>query len=114
MRSYSRAKLRYKPPPNVARPLVSDELDVESFPEEVEGLAKDTVNCASLPPCLYAAKYRAVLDCLNEFPGERGSRRPIPLLTIPTEFCDEAVNASIIAFEGDLKVRVLSLNDVVI
>lgn len=72
IRSFSRAKLRYKPPPNVARPAVSDELDPESFPDEIEGLAKDTIN---------------FLHCLNEFP----------------EFSDETVNASIVAFEGDLK-----------
>ncbi|KZV92646.1 WD40 repeat-like protein [Exidia glandulosa HHB12029] len=72
VRNFSRAKLRYKPPPNVARPVVGDEIDPESFPEEIEGLAKDTIN---------------FLNCLNEFP----------------EFTDESVNASIVAFEGDLK-----------
>lgn len=46
VRNFSRAKLRYKPPPNVARPTVGDEIDPESFPEEIEGLAKDTINCA--------------------------------------------------------------------
>ncbi|KAH7099700.1 WD40 repeat-like protein [Auriculariales sp. MPI-PUGE-AT-0066] len=72
LRAYSRVKIRYKRPPNAARPIISDDLGMESFPQEIEGLAKDTMS---------------FLDSLNEFP----------------EFCDESVNASIIAFEGDLK-----------
>lgn len=62
-----------KTPPHVARPIVTENLDPERFPEQLEALAKDVIT---------------FLNCLNEFP----------------EFMDEAVNASIVAFEGDLKV----------
>jgi WD repeat-containing protein 26 len=64
---------RYKAPPHVARPTVDENLDPESFPEQLECLATDVTT---------------FLRCLNEFP----------------EFTDEAVNASISSFEGDLKV----------
>lgn len=40
----------------------------------------------------FAIDVTTFLDCLNEFP----------------EFTDEAVNASILSFEGDLKVRLSS------
>jgi len=41
-----RAKMRYKIPPNVARPhLEEDEIDSESFPAEIAGLAQDTIQC---------------------------------------------------------------------
>ncbi|KAL0959814.1 hypothetical protein HGRIS_011496 [Hohenbuehelia grisea] len=63
---------RYKPPPNVAQPIIRDDLDVEAFPEQFQSLAQEVTT---------------FLDCLNEFP----------------EFTDEAVNASILSFEGDLK-----------
>ena len=39
---------------------------------------------------MFAQDVTTFLDCLNEFP----------------EFTDEAVNAAILALEGDLKVRV--------
>lgn len=64
---------RYKPPPNVARPIIKEDLDVEDFPHQLESLGVDVTT---------------FLDCLNEFP----------------EFTDEAVNASILSFEADLKV----------
>ncbi|KAJ8693750.1 hypothetical protein PTI98_008717 [Pleurotus ostreatus] len=63
---------RYKPPPNVARPIIKEDLDVEDFPHQLESLGVDVTT---------------FLDCLNEFP----------------EFTDEAVNASILSFEADLK-----------
>ncbi|PPQ66540.1 hypothetical protein CVT26_009513 [Gymnopilus dilepis] len=56
---------------HVPRPTVAENLDPESFPEQLEQLAKEVTN---------------FLRCLNEFP----------------EFTDEAVNASILSFEGDL------------
>jgi hypothetical protein len=48
-------------------------LDPESFPEQLELLAKEVMS---------------FLRCLNEFP----------------EFTDEVVNASIMIFDGDLRV----------
>ncbi|KZV92657.1 WD40 repeat-like protein [Exidia glandulosa HHB12029] len=55
MRRYTRSTLRRsKPRPTVARPISNVEIDPESFPEEIEGLAKDAVN---------------FLNCLNDFPG---------------------------------------------
>ena len=62
-----------KAPPHVARPTVTENLDLEYFPQQLEALATDVTT---------------FLKCLNEFP----------------EFTDEAVNASILSFEGDLKV----------
>ncbi|KAF8903319.1 hypothetical protein CPB84DRAFT_1728396 [Gymnopilus junonius] len=56
---------------HIPRPTVAENLDPESFPEQLEQLAKEVTN---------------FLRCLNEFP----------------EFTDEAVNASILSFEGDL------------
>ncbi|PCH35089.1 WD40 repeat-like protein [Wolfiporia cocos MD-104 SS10] len=53
-------------------PAVLQDLDVESFPDQLQSFAQDVTT---------------FLDCLNEFP----------------EFNDEAVNASIMALEGDLK-----------
>ena len=61
---------------HVPRPTVAENLDPESFPEQLEQLAKEVTN---------------FLRCLNEFP----------------EFTDEAVNASILSFEGDLNVSQL-------
>lgn len=58
---------------HVPRPTVSENLDPESFPEQLELLAKEVMS---------------FLRCLNEFP----------------EFTDEVVNASIMVFDGDLKV----------
>ncbi|KAF9568278.1 WD40 repeat-like protein [Agrocybe pediades] len=57
---------------HVPRPTVSENLDPEMFPEQLEALAKEVTT---------------FLKCLNEFP----------------EFTDEAVNTSILSFEGDLK-----------
>ncbi|EAU89752.2 hypothetical protein CC1G_07477 [Coprinopsis cinerea okayama7 len=57
---------------HVPRPTVTENLDPEDFPEQLELLARDV---------------RTFLNCLNEFP----------------EFTDEAVNASILSFEGDLR-----------
>ncbi|KAF9530279.1 hypothetical protein CPB83DRAFT_851296 [Crepidotus variabilis] len=57
---------------HIPRPTVSENLDPECFPEQLEGFAKEVTN---------------FLRCLNEFP----------------EFTDEAVNASILGFEGDLQ-----------
>ncbi|KAF9482296.1 WD40 repeat-like protein [Pholiota conissans] len=57
---------------HVPRPQVAENIDPESFPEQLEFLAKEVTT---------------FLRCLNEFP----------------EFTDEAVNASILSFEGDLK-----------
>ncbi|TFK38155.1 hypothetical protein BDQ12DRAFT_631389 [Crucibulum laeve] len=65
-------RMRYKAPPHVATPTVSENLDPENFPEQLEHLARDVTT---------------FLNCLNEFP----------------EFTDEAVNASILAFQGDLQ-----------
>jgi hypothetical protein len=59
---------------HVPRPQVAENVDPESYPEQLEYLAKEVTT---------------FLRCLNEFP----------------EFTDEAVNASILSFEGDLKVR---------
>lgn len=61
---------------HVPRPTISENLDAEDFPDQLEQLAKDV---------------KTFLNCLNEFP----------------EFTDEAVNASILSFEGDLRVRAL-------
>jgi len=58
---------------HVPRPTVSENLDPESFPEQLELLAKEVMS---------------FLRCLNEFP----------------EFTDEVVNASIMIFDGDLRV----------
>jgi hypothetical protein len=63
---------------HVPRPTVSENLSLESFPEQLENLAEDVTN---------------FLRCLNEFP----------------EFTDEVVNASIMNFEGDLRVSLISL-----
>ncbi|KAH6908348.1 quinon protein alcohol dehydrogenase-like superfamily [Coprinopsis sp. MPI-PUGE-AT-0042] len=57
---------------HVPRPTISENLEAEDFPDQLEQLAKDV---------------RTFLNCLNEFP----------------EFTDEAVNASILSFEGDLR-----------
>ncbi|KAF8190525.1 hypothetical protein BJ912DRAFT_965422 [Pholiota molesta] len=57
---------------HVPRPQVAENVDPESYPEQLEYLAKEVTT---------------FLRCLNEFP----------------EFTDEAVNASILSFEGDLK-----------
>lgn len=62
---------------HVPRPTVAENIDPESFPDQLEYLAKEVTT---------------FLKCLNEFP----------------EFTDEAVNASILSFEGDLKVWVNS------
>jgi WD repeat-containing protein 26 len=67
-------RARRKPPPNVRRPTVDENLDPENFPEQLESFAADVTT---------------FLNCLNEFP----------------EFTDEAVNAAIISFQSDLKVR---------
>ncbi|KDR80328.1 hypothetical protein GALMADRAFT_242702 [Galerina marginata CBS 339.88] len=56
---------------HIPRPAVAENLDPETFPEQLEHLAKEVTT---------------FLRCLNEFP----------------EFTDEAVNASILSFEGDL------------
>ena len=66
-----------RPPPHVARP--PTRFDAEDLDPEV------------LPEELQhlAREVMTLLNCLNEFP----------------EFSDEAVNASIQSFEGDLKVR---------
>lgn len=61
---------------HVPRPTVSENLDPEMFPEQLEALAKEVTT---------------FLKCLNEFP----------------EFTDEAVNTSILSFEGDLKVSIM-------
>ncbi|KAF8649190.1 hypothetical protein AX16_005988 [Volvariella volvacea WC 439] len=71
-RSRSNRQPKNKTPPHVARPIVTENLDPENFPEQLEALARDVT---------------AFLNSLNEFP----------------EFTDEAVNASILAFEGDLR-----------
>ncbi|KAF5311124.1 hypothetical protein D9619_008077 [Psilocybe cf. subviscida] len=65
-------KVRGKARLHVPRPTVPENVDPESFPEQLEFLAKEVTT---------------FLRCLNEFP----------------EFTDEAVNASILSFEGDLK-----------
>ncbi|KIM47068.1 hypothetical protein M413DRAFT_23353 [Hebeloma cylindrosporum] len=57
---------------HVPRPTVSENVDPETFPEQLEFLANEVTT---------------FVRCLNEFP----------------EFTDEAVNASILSFEGDLK-----------
>ena len=57
---------------HVPRPTVPENLDLETFPEQLEHLAREVTT---------------FVRCLNEFP----------------EFTDEAVNASILSFEGDLK-----------
>lgn len=64
---------RGKAPLHVLRPAVTEHLDLECFPEQLEALAREVT---------------AFLDTLNEF----------------LEFPDKAVNASILSFEGDLKV----------
>ncbi|KAF5368997.1 hypothetical protein D9758_002841 [Tetrapyrgos nigripes] len=66
--------VRHRAMPHVARPVVtvSDNLDLEDFPEQFEKLAVEVTT---------------FVNRLNEFP----------------EFTDEAVNASISSFEGDLK-----------
>ena len=66
-------RTRSKPPPNVRTPMVTADLDPESFPDQMDQFAEDIT---------------IFLECLNEFP----------------EFADEAVNASILTFQGDLKV----------
>ncbi|PFH48709.1 hypothetical protein AMATHDRAFT_196130 [Amanita thiersii Skay4041] len=65
-------RIKYKGPPHIARPTISEKLNFEDFPTQLEALALDVTT---------------FLNCLNEFP----------------EFTDEAVNASILSFEGDLK-----------
>ncbi|KAF8636918.1 hypothetical protein AX17_003169 [Amanita inopinata Kibby_2008] len=65
-------RIKYKAPPHIARPTITEKLDFEDFPAQFEALAADVTT---------------FLNCLNEFP----------------EFTDEAVNASILSFEGDLK-----------
>ncbi|KAF9009980.1 hypothetical protein BDQ17DRAFT_1347270 [Cyathus striatus] len=45
--------MRYKAPPHVARPIVSESLDPETFPDQLEMLAEDVAT---------------FLNCLNEFP----------------------------------------------
>ncbi|TFK23802.1 hypothetical protein FA15DRAFT_757007 [Coprinopsis marcescibilis] len=70
---YSRhRRMRGKAHLHIPRPTVTENLDPEDFPEQLEMLAKDV---------------KTFLNCLNEFP----------------EFTDEAVNASILSFEGDLR-----------
>jgi len=64
----------------VPRPTVSENVDPETFPEQLEFLANEVTT---------------FLRCLNEFP----------------EFTDEAVNASILSFEGDLKVTDSDVHD---
>ncbi|KAH7099722.1 WD40 repeat-like protein [Auriculariales sp. MPI-PUGE-AT-0066] len=54
LRGYFRGK-RLAVSPNIARSSIIDEIDMEDFPQEIEGLAKDTIN---------------FLHCLNEFPGK--------------------------------------------
>ncbi|KAJ7634736.1 hypothetical protein FB45DRAFT_989512 [Roridomyces roridus] len=66
------ARARANTAPNVARPIIDENLDLENFPEQFEALAKGIVTFGR---------------CLNEFP----------------EFSDEAINASITSFEGDLR-----------
>lgn len=68
-------RVRGKARLHVPRPTVPENVDPESFPEQLEFLAKEVTT---------------FLRCLNEFP----------------EFTDEAVNASILSFEGDLKVLI--------
>lgn len=63
---------------HVPRPTVSENLNLENFPEQLDYLAEEVTN---------------FLRCLNEFP----------------EFTDEVVNASIMNFEGDLRVSVICL-----
>jgi WD repeat-containing protein 26 len=46
-------KRRRKPPPNVARPHVDEDLDPEEFPDQFRLLAKEVMT---------------FLNCLNEFP----------------------------------------------
>lgn len=65
---------------HVPRPTVSENVDPETFPEQLEFLANEVTT---------------FVRCLNEFP----------------EFTDEAVNASILSFEGDLKVTNLDVHD---
>lgn len=71
-----RPKQKRKTPPNLGRPTPPDE---KLEPED-------------FPSQMYslAADVMTFLNCLNEFP----------------EFTDEAVNASIQSFDGDLKVSV--------
>jgi len=64
---------------HVPRPTVSENVDPETFPEQLEFLADEVTT---------------FVRCLNEFP----------------EFTDEAVNASILSFEGDLKVTGLDVH----
>jgi hypothetical protein len=73
----SKRAARMKAPPSVRTPIVLDNPDPESFPDQMEKFAEDITN---------------FLECLNEFP----------------EFTDEVVNASILAFQGDLKVELFS------
>lgn len=58
---------------HIPRPIVTENLKPETFPQQFEFLGKEV---------------STFLKCLNEFP----------------EFTDEAVNSSILSFEGDLKV----------
>ncbi|KAH7099699.1 WD40 repeat-like protein [Auriculariales sp. MPI-PUGE-AT-0066] len=69
-------------PSTVVLPLGSyaGELNMECFPGEIEGLAKD---------------FKNFVQSLTEFP----------------EFCDETVDATIIAFAGDLEYRASCLRD---
>lgn len=79
-------------PSNVVRPVIQHDLRSEDFPEELELLGQDV---------------KTFLECLNEFP-EFTDEVGDPLETINQSFVliyvMEAVNASILAFEGDLKV----------
>jgi WD repeat-containing protein 26 len=68
-----RPRRKAKAPAHTTSPTITDDIDAEDFPVQLQKLADDLV---------------AFLDCLNEFP----------------EFTDEALNAAIIALEGDLKV----------
>ncbi len=70
--------VKYKAPPHIARPMISEKLDIEQFPHHLDALASDVTT---------------FLNSLNEFP----------------EFTDEAVNISILSFEGDLKVSARSV-----
>ncbi|CAA7264399.1 unnamed protein product [Cyclocybe aegerita] len=71
-RKWGLKRLKGKAQLHVPRPTVSENLDPEMFPNQLEFLAVEVT---------------IFLKCLNEFP----------------EFTDEAVNASILSFEGDLK-----------
>lgn len=75
---------------SVARPVVDEKaIDGEDFPAQFLALAKD-VSPPQAPRCLCpnTCQVNTFMITLNEFP----------------EFMDEAVNASITSFEGDLKV----------